>query len=242
MFKLADVKPDADVAYLSAAVIRDALVTKFKELFGREPVAQEKDSPLAVKDTKVPEIILGGVDHDIIPLLKASAVQHSVIAEDTLPDISGCTLLYVIHDDTPAKIALAAVPEYSEMADDARDAVIQDAANTGNLNIEEGVAYLSTELSTIIIGIYVDNSALAQEFQYRLENAGGLELDTAAKLKVFDELYSDLPGGESNKEQTVRSELLTVVGLGETLPAEQRPVAQDMQAPGPGTKAPEMAV
>ena len=237
MFRLSDVKPDADVAYLTAAITRDALTTKFRELFGRDPVAVDKDEPLVVKEAKVPEIILSGIDPDIIPVLQACAVEHSDNAEAPLPDIDNSTLLYTIHDDTPAKIALEAVKEYQEMADDARDVVVNDAAAQANINIEDGTAYLSKAGSTIEIGIYVINAEFAELFEFKLENAGGQTLDQDKKVQVFDELFNELPGGESSKESTVRSQLMALVGLAEALPVGQKPVAENMRAPGPGGEA-----
>jgi len=236
----ADVKPDADVAYLTAAIVRDAMVAKFRELFGREPVTSEQGDPMVVKDARVPDIILGGVDHDIIPILKACGIENSKNAEDVLPEINGATLLYVIHDDDPASIALEGVKEYAELAADAREVVATDAASSANLTIEDGTAYLPKATSTIEIGIYVDNQGLAEEFQYRLKNEGGEDLPQDKKVQIFDELFGDLPGGESNKEQAVRVTLMAVVGLEGALPASQKPIADNMVAPGPGGQAEEV--
>ena len=237
MFRLSDAKPDADVAYLTSAITRDALTTKFRELFGRDPVAVDKDEPLVVKEAKVPEIILSGIDPDIIPVLQSCAVEHSDNAEAQLPEIDGSTLLYTIHDDTPAKIALEAVGEYADMADDARDVVVGDAAAQANINIQDGTAYLSKSQSTIEIGIYVINAPFAELFQFKLENSGGQTLEQDKQVQVFDELFNELPGGESPKESTVRSQLMAVVGLADALPAGQKPVAENMKAPGPGGQA-----
>ena len=225
---LAD-KPGADVAYLTAAITRQALVSKFKSLFGREPVAVDNE-PLVVKQAKVPEMVLSGVDHDIVSVLQASAVEQSTNAEAALPELNAQTLLYVIHDDTPASIALTEVQEYTDLGD-TQDAVTNDLPD---INVTDGVAYLSKAASTLAIGIYVLNSEFGELFQYRLENEGGNSLPVDKKVEIFDELYNELPGGEANKEQNTRSLLLTVVGLAEVLPVGQRPVAEDMQAPGPG--------
>ena len=233
MWKYAD-KPDADVAYLTAALTRAALVNKFRELFGREPVAGDVDTPMMVKDARVPEIVLAGIDHDIIPLLVTCAVEQSKNVEGVLPELNGRTLLYVIHDDAPASVSLEAVKEYADLPDDAREVVVGDAAASASITIEDGVAYLPKATSTIEIGVYVDEAGLAEEFQYRLKSQGGEQLPQDAKVRIFDELFNDLPGGESNKEQAMRSRLLAVVGLAEVLPAAQRPVAEDMRAPGPG--------
>lgn len=234
----AETKPDADVAYLSAAIIRDALFAKFRELFGRDPVAVDQQEPLVVKDAKVPEIILGGVDHDIIPILRASAVEHSKANAGEMPEIPNAILLYIINEDTPAKISLEAVKEYQEMDSAARDAVVSAAAETEAMNVEDGVAYVSKDLSTLEIGVYAGTQEFAQEFQYRLENAGGTQLDEQSKLKVFDQLLADLPGGDAVKESDARTNLLRAVGLTSALPAgEQTP--DNLKAPGPQGQAAE---
>lgn len=232
MYLTADVKPTADVEYLSSAIIRDALVNKFVELFGREPISQSTEQPLTITDARVPGMILESVDHDVAALLKASAVEQSSTATGSIPLIENATLLYTVLDDSPAKVSLEAVTEYKSMDSTVQDTVLTAVDEQDELNIQDGVAYVTGGLATLEIGIHVDNAGFAEEFQYRLQQAGGATISEQDKLNVFSQLYTALPGGDSIKESDVRPVLLSVVGMSGAEGANTK-VPDAIKAPGP---------
>ena len=239
MMTFADAKPTADIEYLSSAIIHAAVTAKFKELFGRDPVEKSKDAPLVVENTVVPGLIVDSVDQDVARLLKASAVEHSKARSGDLIPPPNATLLYTMLEDTAASVALEAVPEYVGMDSAASDATLSAVNDQQNITIEEGMAHVSPDLSSIEIGVYCDNKAFAETFQLNLANSGGADINEDAKVKVFDYLYNTLPGGEALKESNARNNLLAVVGLTAALPADMR-TPDAMKAPGPQPK-PEQA-
>ena len=234
----ADTKPTADIEYLSSAIIEAALAGKFKDLFGRDPVYKSPDVPMKVEDTRVPTMIADSVDPQVAAMMKASAIEASTEASGKVPAINNATLLYIIKDTEPASVSLESIEEYTTMDPAAADATVQAVSEQDHINIEEGIAYLSPERSTISIGIFVENTPFAEEFQYRLENAGGNELPPEKKEQVFDDLFNLLPGGEGTQAEDLRQTLLKVVGLTEALtPAEQVP--EGKKAPGPAPTTPD---
>lgn len=228
-------KPNADTEYLGSAITRDAIVNKFRNLFGREPVADGVDTPLRVEDGRVPDLILKSVEPEVARLLRASAIEASAIAAGEVPEIEGTTLLYIITDDAAASISLAAVPEYADTDPASADSTIAAINDGGDINISDGTAHLSPELSAIDIGIFVDNQLLAEEFQYRLESAGGEGLDDNAKTRVFDDVFAALPTGDAD-DANIREALLAVVGLTSQLTPEAEP-PPGQKAPGPDAVA-----
>jgi hypothetical protein len=231
MLKFSDSKPSADIAYLSSAITKEALTNKFQDLFGRDPVYEDPDSPMKVTDTRVPTMISNTVDPQIATMLRASAVEDTPNASGEIEDVDNATLLYTLKDTEPAQISLEAISEYKELDSSAVDSTLSAISETDEINIEQGVAYLSPQESTIQIGIFVDNTDFAEEFQYRLENSGGDELSPEEKESVFTSLYEDLPGGDNVLVEGVRTDLLKVVGLTSALSEDQQ--AEGNEAPGP---------
>lgn len=229
---IADTKPTADIEYLSSAIVKEALTAKFKDLFGRDPVYMSPEEPMRVDDARVPTLISDSVDPQIAAMLKSSAVESSIDAAGTLPEIENATLVYTIKDTEPAAVSLEAVEEYVALDPASADATAQVVSEQDDVNIEEGTAYLSPDKSTIDIGIFVENTPFAEEFQYRMENAGGAALSPEEKEKVFDELFEDLPGGDDTQVANLRQTLLKVVGLTESLTPEEK-VPEGREAPGP---------
>lgn len=232
----AEVRPSADVEYLASALIRDAVRNKFRDLFGRDPVERSAESPMRVDNGRVPDLVLESVDANVAKLLKASAIEASDNASGDVPDINNCTLLYTVLDDAQAHIALESVKEYQTLNSAAREATVAAVNELEDVNIEGGAAYIAPEHSTIRIGIFVDNKLLGEEFQYRLEAAGGKAINTEDKVKIFDMLFNDLPGGDNVQEGDVRSKLMGVVGLGQEAPAKGTAPSQAV-APGPAPEA-----
>lgn len=234
MYKIA--KPTADVEYLSSAIIEQAIQEKFEQLFGQKPVAQNAQEPMHVEDTRVPTMISESVDSQIATMLKASAVESSTIAQGELPLIDTATLLYTVTDSEPASVAMTGVEEYLALDPASAESTTSAVSEHDNINIEDGMAYLSSDLSTILIGIFVNNDLFAKEFQYRLENVGGAELSADEKEKVFNELYTDLPGGDNTQEPGLRQALLEVIGLTSAMTPEQQ-VSDEDKAGGPQAQA-----
>jgi hypothetical protein len=224
--------PNADVAYLSSAFIRDAMVEKFNTLFGQKPTSKGDNEPLQVTEVRVPSMISESVDHEVARIIVANAVEHSKSVSGSLPAIDSATLLYTVLDDEPASIAIEGVKEYQQMDKSASDATLSAINDSQDITIEDGMAHLSKELSAIEIGVYAYNDEFAKEFQYRLQNTGGTDIAEDKKLKVFDDLYNSLPGGESMSDTDARTNLLKVVGLTSTLSPSDRTSPQ-MTAPGP---------
>lgn len=233
---IADAKPTADIEYLSSAIVKEALTRKFKELFGRDPVYRSPEEPMRVEDARVPTLISDSVDPQIATMLTASAIEATAAAAGPIPEISNATLLYTIKDTDPASVALEAIEEYRALDAASADATAQAVSELDTINIEEGTAYLSPEMSAIDIGIFVQNTPFAEEFQYRLENAGGATLSPEKKETVFNDLFGDLPGGGDMQASDVRQALLSVVGLTEAMTPEQQ-VAPGNEAPGPDAVA-----
>ena len=205
-------KPNADVEYFTSAIIRDALDNKFEKLFGRDPVAVEIDDAHKVEDTRIPDMVAESVNPQIATMLKASAIEANN-PEAEIPAPPNSTLLYKIVDENPAEISLDAIPEYAEIEESAREATISAVAAQDDINITDGIAYVSGTTATINIGIYVDNTKFASEFQYELQQAGGDDLAVEEKEQVFDALFTQLPGGSEEVNESVRTNLLEVVGL-----------------------------
>lgn len=205
-------KPNADVEYFTSAIIRDALDKKFEKLFGRDPVAVEIDDANKVEDTRIPDMVAESVNPQIASMLKASAIEASN-PEAEIPAPPNSTLLYKIVDENPAEISLESIPEYAEIEESAREATISAVAAQDDINIIDGIAYVSGITATINIGIYVDNTKFASEFQYELQQAGGDDLAVEEKEQVFDALFTSLPGGSEEVNESVRTNLLEVVGL-----------------------------
>ena len=233
---LADTKPTADIEYLSSAIIENAVIDKFEQLFGRTPISKNVDEPLHVEDTRVPTMISESVDSTIATMLKASAVESSVIAEGELPLIESAVLLYTMLDDTPAQIALDSIDEYQALDEASADTTAHSVSEQPEINISEGVAYLSPDMSTILIGVFVDKDLFAKEFQFRIENSGGIEISPDEKEKVFSELYEELPGGDSTQQPNLRQDLAEVIGLTSAMTPEQQ-VADEDKAGGPVAQA-----
>lgn len=228
----ADTKPTADIEYLASAIIRQAIISKFQTLFGRVPVAKDQEQPLAVTNTRVPDLLVESVDPTISRMLVASAVEHSPRLSGELTPPPNSTLLYTVLDTEPASVALDGVPEYREMDTAASDSVVAELSNLPGLTVADGMAYVSKELSAIEIGIYSDNQEFASEFQYRLEQVGGPQVQESDKQQVFEDLYKALPGGEKLKESDAHTKLLKVVGLTGSLPPEAQ-ITNKTKAPGP---------
>ena len=233
---------DADIEYLRSAIIRDALTEKFRNLFGLDPVAVDVSEPMKIAEAPVPEMLLSSLDSNISSLLKASAVENSKNISGNVPDISGNTLVYTVIDDSPADVSLEAVEEYVVMDDASRDVTVSAVSESAvDINIEEGMAYVSGDLSNIEIGIFVDNKGFAMEFSKRIENSGGDDIDYDKKVDIFNELYDELPGGANNHVEGLRNSLLKVVGLTKELPAsEQDEVPEELKEnknPAPGPEA-----
>lgn len=212
MIKIAD-KVDADVSFLSSAIVRDAMTEKFRNITGLDPVQLDTDDAMTVKEGKVPEEVLGSVDPDIAPMLKSSAVENNYRASSEIPDIPNTTFIYSLLNDKPATVSLDSIEEYQQMDDSAVDATVSKVSARDDINIEDGIAYLTQDSSAIEIGIFLDNNLFAKEFQYRLENMGGSNISGDEKLAVFNELFEELPGGDNNREEGLHNELLGVVGL-----------------------------
>jgi hypothetical protein len=228
----ADSPANADIAYLTSAFIRDAMIEKFNTLFGQKPASKGADEPMSVKETRVPSMISESVDHEIAGMLLASAVEHSKSVSGDLPEIAQTTLLYTVLDDDPASVALESVPEFQQMDKAASDSTISAINEHQEITIKDGMCYLPKELSTIEIGVYADNQTFAKEFQYRLQNMGGTQIGEKEKLKVFDDIFNSLPGGDSLVESDARTNLLKVVGLTSALTPSQK-TPEQMKAPGP---------
>ena len=231
----ADTKPTADVEYLSSAIIADAVFNKFRDMFGRDPVEKTSDAPMKIVDARIPTMIADSVDPQIARILKASAVEASRNASGEIPQEENATLLYTIVDEEPAEIALDSVEEYRALDTSVADSVAHAVSESEDINIEEGVAHVSPALSTLLIGIFADNTLLGEEFQYRLEQAGGNKLSGDEKVAVFDQLYNDLPGGDDLFKENLREELMKVVGLTSEVTPENTP--EPMKAPGPEPEA-----
>jgi len=233
---IADAKPTADIEYLSSAIIKEALTAKFQDLFGRDPVYLSPDEPMKVEDARVPTMISNSVDPHISTMLKASAIESNVDSSGEIPEIGNSTLLYSIRDEEPAAVSLDAVEEYQALDGASADATAQSVSELDDINIEEGMAYLSPDKSAINIGVFVDNTEFAGEFQYRLENAGGNALSPEEKITVFDQLFQDLPGGDDIQVEEVRQTLMKVVGLTSGLSPDAK-VPEGNEAPGPSPVA-----
>jgi hypothetical protein len=205
-------RPDADVEYLTSAIIREALANKFQKLFGRDPVSTDVNEPQKVEDTRIPDMVSESVNPHIASMLKASAIEAAKNSRGEIPSPPNSTLLYRMLDDDPAEISLQAVPEYLEIDEASRDATEAAVAGQDDINIEEGTAYVIGDSAVVDIGVFVDNKAFAAEFQYELEQAGGDALSVEEKENVFDNIFTQLPGGNEVNEN-VRSQLLSVVGL-----------------------------
>lgn len=235
MIKISD-KVDADVAYLTSAIVRDAMTEKFKNILGLDPVQLESDDPMTVTEGKVPEEVLSSVDPDIAPLLKASAVENNYRSSGEIPEVSGSTLLYSILNDQPASISLEAVEEYTQMDKSAVDATTAKVSEQDSINISDGIAYLTQDHSGIEVGIFVDNEGFGKEFQYRIENIGGNDINGDEKLAVFNELFEELPGGDNSRVEGLHNELLGVVGL-TSYQKQEDGSAKEIQNPAPGPDA-----
>ena len=229
---MAEVKPSADVEYLAAALIRDAVRQKFMDLFGRTPVERTADSPMVVKDSRVPDMIGTTVDPVIAKMLKSSAIEVSEHAAGEVPPINNCTLLYAFVDKEPSQVSLESVKEYQELDKAAVDATLAKINEMQDINIQEGIAFVSADHSAIEVAVYIDNGLLAEEFQYRTAAAGGNQITSEDKVEIFNDLYQELPGGERAESGTVKSNLMRVVGLGEEAPS-QAAIPDAAKAPGP---------
>jgi len=232
MYKVA--KSGADVQYLSSAIVQEGLKQKFKSLFGRDPVARTETDPMKVVDARIPDIIAETINSDIAKVLKTTAIESTENTSGELPEINNATLLYTILEDTPIKITLEGIPEFLELQDNV-EPVLTAINDTTGISVQEGTAYLPAEYSAITVGIFVDNKLFGAEFQYRLSNAGGNEIEGEKKKEVFDNLYSELPGGDQKTEENVKQDLLKVVGLNEYVTQESTP-PPEKQAPGPEAK------
>jgi hypothetical protein len=212
MFKIA-IEADADIAYLSSAIVREALKLKFKKMFGRDPVAVDVNDPLVVKDTRVPDMVASSIDSEIATILKASAIESAKNVEG-IPQPDNATFLYKILDDTSASVSLEALKEYQDIEDTAREATVSNLSGEGSgITIENGMANVVDDRANIDIGIFIDNTLFAEEFQYNLAQAGGEALDPKEKETVFNNIFNLLPGDANQKDASVRENLLKVVGL-----------------------------
>lgn len=238
MLIFSDAKPSADVSYLYHGIFWEAMSDKFQKLFGRKPSIRSEKEPISLKDVRVPDMIAESVDSNIASILTAAAVETSSNLTGTLPEINNATLLYSFVDNTPATITLAAVPEFNELDVD-QELTLQALNDTTDIKVKDGEAYLSEELSTITVGIYVLNDEYAEEFQYRLSLLGGNDIATEQKKSTFDKLFSDLPGGEQRLSEDVEQKLLKVVGLNEYVTNKEEDIPEEKKAPGPAATAEE---
>jgi len=161
----------------------------------------------------VPDMILGSVDKEISKILVASAIETAKNASGEIPAPPSSTFLYKVQDDSAATISLEGVKEFQEMEEAAQGTAVSALSGLENLSVQDGVATLSGETCLIDIGIFADNKEFAAEFQYRLEQAGGNDLELDKKQAVFEDLFKKLPGADVNLTPESKTALLKVVGL-----------------------------
>lgn len=206
-------KPEADVEYLTSAIIREALDQKFQKLFGRDPVSTDINEAHRVEDARIPDMVAESVNPQIASMLKASAIEAAKNESGELPNPPNATLLYKIVDENTANISLESISEYTDIDDVARDATEAAVSAQDHINIEDGIAYVSGAPAIINIGVFVDNEEFAAEFQYELEQAGGDTLAVDEKEQIFNNIFEQLPGGSEEVNENVRIQLLDVIGL-----------------------------